>query len=218
MDMIKLLLAATLALILGALAVSWQDMKTGVKNTSADEVARLEKQIKEIRAEQDKLALEKQMQQLRSEPTAAPTGNTAELEAMKLQMAASKEALERLEAEKAIRDKKVAQDEEGLLGTRKIESSDSELRRARRISDALLMGRVKEYAEDPNLGGFVTIEVLMPEQVVVGSTLAIRRKTGILGQFKISQVTSEGAIGNPLPGFGPVKPEPGDELIFPPQY
>jgi hypothetical protein len=217
MDMIKLLLAATLALILGALAVSWQDMKNGVKNTSSDEVARLENQIKEIRAEQDKLAVERQLQQLKNDPVASQTASSAEIEAMKLQVAASKEALERLATENAARDQKVAQDEEGLLGTRALESSDSELRRARRITNALLMGRVKEYAESADVGGFVIIEVLMPEQVIVGSVLAIRRKTGILGQFKITDVTPEGAIGNPMPGFGPVKPIPGDELIFPPQ-
>lgn len=216
MDMIKLLLAATLALILGALAVSWQDMKSGVKNTSSDEVARLENQIKEIRAEQDKLAVERQLQQLRNDPVAPQTASSAEIEAMKVQVAAGKEALERLEAENAARDKKVAHDEEGLLGTRELENSDAELRRARRIKDALLMGRVKEYAESADVGGFVIIDVLMPEQVIVGSILAIRRKTGILGQFKITDVTPEGAVGNPMPGFGPVKPIPGDELIFPP--
>ena len=72
MDTMKLLLGATIALLLGALAVSWQGMKTGVRNTPPDEIARLEKQVKELRAEQDKLALEKQMQQLRSSPATAP--------------------------------------------------------------------------------------------------------------------------------------------------
>ncbi len=218
MDTMKLLLGATSALLLGALAVSWQGMNFGVKNAPADELARLEKQVKELRAEQDKLQLEKQMIQLRSEPAVAPVSNAAEIEAMKAQMAAGKEAIERLQDEKASRDKKLAQDEEGLLGQRKLESTDSELRRARMISNALLMGRVKEYVEDPNMGGFVTFEVLMPEQILAGTIVAIRRKTGILGQLKVSDVTAEGAIANPLPGFGPVKPQVGDELILPPQY
>ena len=218
MDTMKLLLGATIALLLGALAVSWQGMNVGVKNAPADELARLEKQVKELRAEQDKLQLEKQMIQLRSEPAVTPSSNAADIEAMKIQMAAGKEALQRLEDEKASRDKKLAQDEEGLLGQRKLESTDSELRRARMISDALLIGRVKEYVEDSNMGGFVTFEVLMPEQVQAGTIVAIRRKTGILGQLKVSDVTAEGAIANPLPGFGPVKPQVGDELILPPQY
>lgn len=213
MDTMKLLLGATIALLLGALVVSWQGMKEGVRNTPRDEIARLEKQIKELRAEQDKLQLEKQIQQLRTEP--AP--NNPELEAMKLQIEQSKRELEEIELQKA-RDAKVAQDEEGLLAQRKLESTDGELRRARMIGEALLVGRVEEYVEDAQYGGFVTLQVLMPEQVQAGTILAIRRKTGILGQLKVSDVTAEGAIANPLPGFGEVKPVRGDELILPPQY
>jgi hypothetical protein len=221
MDTMKLLLGATIALLLGALAVSWQGMTTGVKNTPPDEVARLEKQIKELRAEQDNLRMQRDLQLLRSEPVQAPATSTAlELEAMKLQLAQNQRALEEMELLKAAeqRDKKVAQDEEGLLEQRKLESGDSELRRARMISEALLIGRVQEYVEDAEMGGFVTFEVLMPDQVQPGVTVAIRRKTGILGQLKVSQVEMDGAIANPLPGFGPVKPQVGDELILPPPY
>ncbi len=220
MDTMKLLLGATIALLLGALAVSWQGMKTGVQNTPPDEVARLEKQIKELRAEQDNLKMQRDLQLLRSEPIQTPTNSALELEAMKLQVAQSKRALEEMELlkEAAKRDKKVAQDEEGLIEQRKLEGGDSELRRARMISEALLIGRVKEYVEDAQYGGFITFEVLMPEQVQTGVIVAIRRKTGVLGQLKVSDITAEGAIANPLPGFGPVKPQVGDELILPPQY
>jgi hypothetical protein len=221
MDTMKLLLGATIALLLGALAVSWQGMNTGVKNTPPDEVARLEKQIKELRAEQDNLKMQRDLQLLRSEPVQAPVTNTAlELEAMKLQVAQNKRALEEMERLKEAeqRDEKVALDEEGLLEQRKLEGGDSELRRARMISEALLIGRVREYVEDAEMGGFVTFEVLMPDQVQSGVTLAIRRKTGILGMLKVSQVEMDGAIANPLPGFGPVKPQVGDELILPPPY
>ena len=86
------------------------------------------------------------------------------------------------------------------------------------IAQALLIGRVKEYVEDAQYGGFITFDILMPEQVQVGTILAIRRKTGILGQLKVSDVSAEGGIANPLPGFGPVQPQVGDELILPPQY
>ena len=62
------------------------------------------------------------------------------------------------------------------------------------------------------------IPVVLDEQVQPGTILAIRRKTGILGQLKVSEVTAEGGIANPLAGFGPANPEVGDELILPPQY
>jgi hypothetical protein len=217
MDTMKLLLGATIALLLGALAVSWQGMKTGVRHSPADEIARLEKQVKELRAEQDNLRMQRDIQNLRStatDPTAPAT--SADVEALKLQLAQNKQALE--DAVKEARNKKVADEEELLGDQRNLEGKDPEFKRARMISQALLIGKVKEYVEDAALGGFVTFEVLMPEQVQTGTVLAIRRKTGILGQLKVSDVTVEGAIANPLPGFGPVKPAVGDELILPPQY
>lgn len=219
MDTMKLLLGATIALLLGALAVSWQGMKTGVRNAPPDEIARLEKQVKELRAEQDKLQLEKQMQQLRGSAVESSPPSTAELEAMKLQVEKNKLALQEIELkEREQRDKNTARDEEGLNDQRDLEGRDVELRRARMIAQSLLIGRIQEYVESPQGGDFITFEVLMPEQVQVGTIVAIRRKTGILGQLKVSDVTVEGAIANPLPGFGPVKPKVGDELILPPQY
>ncbi len=220
MDTMKLLLGATVALLLGAIAVSWQGMKSGVANTSKDEMARLEKQIKELRYEQDKLAIERQTQALRNAPSPLPTATSqaADIEAMKAQVEENKAAVEKMEAEKAERDSKLADSEELLLDQRKLESTDGELRRARMISEALLIGRVREYVADAQFGGFVTFDVLMPEQVQPGTILAIRRKTGILGKLKISEVAADGAIANPIPGFGPVQPQIGDELILPPQY
>lgn len=222
MDTMKLLLGATVALLLGALAMSWQGMNKGITNTSPDEIARLKKQVAELRQEQDKLQLEKQIQLLKAAtpPTPTPAANAAEIEAIKAQAEANKLALAQLEADKdkAKRDAKVAQDEEGLLSQRDIEKGDAELRRARMIGEALLIGKVKEYVEDAQYGGFITFEIAMPEQVQVGTILAIRRKTGILGKLKVSDISAEGGIANPLPGFGPIQPKVGDEIILPPQY
>lgn len=220
MDTMKLLLGATVALLLGALAVSWQGMTTGVKNTSPDEIARLKAQVAELRLEQDSLQLERRIQETKAAaaPTPTPASNAAEIEAMKAELEAGKLALAQIEAEKAQRDSKVAQDEEGLIAQRDLEGADGELKRARMIGQALLIGKVKEYVEDAQYGGFITFDVLMQEQVQVGVILAIRRKTGILGLLKVSDITTEGGIANPLPGFGPVQPQVGDELILPPQY
>jgi len=224
MDTMKLLLGTTVALLLGALAMSWQGMNYGIKNTSSDELSRLKKQVAELRQEQDNLQLERRLQQLKAAtpptPTPTPAANTAEIEAVKAQVEANKLALAQMEADKdkAKRDAKVAQDEEGLLSQRDIEKGDAELRRARMIGEALLIGKVREYVEDAQLGGFITFEIAMPEQVQVGTLLAIRRKTGILGTLKVSDISPEGGIANPLPGFGPVQPKVGDELILPPQY
>ena len=206
MDTMKLLLGATIAVLVGALALSWQGMNHGVKNTSPDEIARLRKQISELRADQDKL------KQTHAPSPEAKVEPAADMDAMKRQL----EELEKKQGE--TRDKKVAQDEEGLLAQRGLESTDSDLRRARLISQSLLVGKVKEFVENNDVGDFITFEVLMRDQIQAGATIAIRRKTGILGQFKVTEVADDGAVASPLPGFGPVKPLPGDELILPPQY
>lgn len=215
MDTMKLLLGATIALLLGALAVSWQGMVKGVKDSPASEISRLKKQVKELQTQQDKLALERQMQQLQNDPIRP----VSEVEVMKNKLEEQRIALEqvRIDDEKAKRDATVVVQEDAEMDQRNLFSKDQELRRANLISQALLMGKVSEYVEDPQ-GGFITFEVQMPEQVQIGTVLAIRRKTGILGMLKVSDVTTEGAIANVLPGFGPVHPEIGDDLILPPQY
>jgi hypothetical protein len=224
MDTMKLLLGATVALLLGAFAMSWKGMNRGVNNDSPDAIDRLKKQVAELRQEQDNLEIQRKLQQLKNTPapTPAPTpaSNAAELEALKAQLEALKAADAKIAAgnDKNKRDAKVAQDEEGLLSQRELDRGDAELRRARMIGEALLIGRVKEYVEDAQFGGFITFEIIMPDQVQEGTVLGIRRKTGILGQFKVSEVTAAGGVANPLPGFGPFQPKVGDELILPPQY
>jgi len=223
MDTMKLLLGATAALLLGALAMSWNNTQGEVRNAPKSEIDQLKAQITELRLEQDRIQQEKQLQQLKASappPSSyqpVPDAQSAELKA---QLAEKERQLAEVQAakEKAERDAKVSDSENLLLNQRDIESSDGELRRARLITQSLLVGKVIEYVESPEVGGFATIEILMPEQIQVGSILAIRKKSGILGQLKVTEVTPQGAIGNPMPGFGPIKPQPGDELINPPPF
>jgi hypothetical protein len=223
MDTMKILLGATVALLFGALIMSWKTAQDGVRNTPAEEMARFKKEIDELRAQQDRLQLEKQLQELRAmpEPQVAPaaTPSNAELEALRAEIAARDAALREIEAEKekAERDATVFRDEAGLVGQIQLEGKDTELRRARQIRDALLIARVSEYVEEEEYGGFVTLDIIMPENVQIGTVLGIRRQTGILGLLKVVDISPEGAIANPMPGFGPIKPERGDELILPPQ-
>lgn len=219
MDTMKVLLGATIALLVGAVVLSYQGMQQGGNHASSDEISRLKKQIDELRLEQDRLQIEKQMQQLKAAEATSPPPTNAERDALRAELAAKEAEIARIAEERANaeRDTKLADAEELEMDKRNLEKGDSELRRARLIADALLMGRVREFAEDPEYGSFVTFEVLMPENVQQGSVLAIRRNTGVIGQIRVSEITVEGAIGNLLPGFGNFKPQAGDELILPPQ-
>ncbi|MGA0846288.1 MAG: hypothetical protein ACO3RV_07065 [Luteolibacter sp.] len=219
----KVLLGATCALLLGALVMSWQGMNHAVRNAPAAETERLREQVRELRADLERIQLEKQYQQIRAGVSELPLVSNAEMEQVKAQLAAQQEALAQMEAAAseeaaAERDAQLEMEEGALLDQRRLESKDTELRRARMIAEALLIGTVSEYVSNPEYGDFVTFQIHMPEQVQVGTILAIRRKTGILCQLKVSDVSPEGGIANPLPGFGPVEPIAGDELILPPPF
>lgn len=220
----KLLIGATIALLLAAIVMSWNQTRHQVANAPADELQRLRQQLDELRIEQERIELERQTRELRNrQPANLPGGPgfgqpaPSELDAMKAELAAKEAALRTIEEEKAKaeRDAEVYRDEAGLLGQRNVENGDRELQRARMISDALLIARVTGFNDD-EFGGFVTIELLMPELVQPGETLAIRRNTGILGHISVATIEGREAIGNPMQGFGPVEPIPGDELIIPP--
>jgi biotin carboxyl carrier protein len=214
-----ILLGATFALLLAALVLSFQNMKDGVRNAPQDEIARLRSQIDQLRIEQDRLALEKQLREVRENPV-PQTAGPSEIEKMKEELARKEKELADLAEQKEDAEKKADtyRDEAGFIGQRELEKGDNELRRARMIRDALLIGKVTTFVKNPEVGNFVTIDVAMPEQVQSGTILAIRRNTGILGRVKVSDIAAEGAIASPMPGFGLVEPQVGDELIIPPQF
>jgi len=220
MDTTKLLLGTIIALLLAALVMSWNGMQQGVKNTPSDEYDRLRKQVDALRDDQNRLALEKQIQQHNSVLVAPPAVTNDERETLKQQAKEDKEKLQALleEKEKAERNAKVSDSENLLLTQRDLEKKNSLARETRLINQALLVGKVKEYREDAQYGSFVTLDVVMPEQVQQNTILAIRRNTGILGQLKVTSVEGAEAVASKLPGFGPIAPVPGDELILPPRF
>jgi hypothetical protein len=218
MNTMSILLGATFALLLAAVVLSFQNMNQGVKNAPPEEVARLQRQIDQLKLEYDRFKLEREMQEFRNLQNGGSSSGS-NVNQMKAELAAKEAEMAALAQEKLDAEKKAATygAEAQLIGQRDLEKSDNELRRARLIRDALLIGRVKEYLDDPQVGGVAVIEVMMPELIKTGDILSIRRNTGILGRLKITDVSSDGAIGSPMPGFGPVVPEAGDELIIAPQ-
>ncbi len=223
MDTMKMLLGATIALLFTALVLSWTQTRQRVANTAPDELQRIQQQLNELRLEQERIMLEREYRELRGQQplnpgsSFPPPANDPGVEAMKAELAAKEAALRALEEEKAKaeRDAEVFKEEAGLVGQRELERGDNDLRRARMIRDALLVARIQGYNDD-EFGGFVTLELLMPENLQTGMALAIRRNTGILGQVRITTIEGREAVATPLPGFGPVDPQPGDELIIPP--
>lgn len=215
MNTMSILLGATFALLLAAVVLSLQNMKHGVTSSSPDELEMLKAKVELLALEQDIWRRERDNQK----STSGVISTESEIERMRAELAAKEAEIENMTRLKNEAEKKADtfSSEAALIGQRDIERADKELRRARQITDALMIGKITEYIQNPELGNFVTIEMIMPELVRPGNILAIRRKTGILGKLEITEISSEGAIGIPMPGFGPVEPEPGDELIIEPQ-
>ena len=218
MDTLKILLGATVALLLGALAVSYKNINAPAKPAAQNEQKELLRQIEELRLEQDRLQIEKQRMEIQqaaaqAPPVPAPVAEPAEIAAMQAQIA----ELEK-EKEKALRDAETADREAAFVGGKMLEGRDQEARRARMIRDSLVIARIKEWVEDPQFGGFATVEIIMPDNVQPGSVLCVRRNTGILGRLRVGEMTIEGAIANPVGTFPEARPQAGDELILEPPF
>jgi hypothetical protein len=217
MDTLKILLGATVALLIGALAVAYKD-GPAEKGASKDELAEIKLEIEKLRMEQDALVEQRRLQALKdataqaaAQPAPAPAPAPAELAALQEQIA-------KLEAEKAKaeRNADTANNEAAYVAGHVLEQRDNEGRRARMIRDAMLIGRIKEWVDDPQLGGFATVEILMPDMVQPETILCVRRNSGILGRLKVGEMSIEGAIATPQGSFPEAKPQPGDELILDP--
>lgn len=215
MDTLKILLGATVALLLGALAVSYKNSPAPAKSAEKSEVLEIQRKLQELQIEQDRLETLRQRRIMEEAATPAPveTAPPAEIAAMQQQI-----AMLQLEKEKAERDAETADKEAAFVGGKMLENRDQELRRARMIKDSMLIARIKEWVSDPEFGGFATLDVLMQQNVQPGTVLCIRRNTGILGRLRVSDVSIEGAIANPVGTFPEAQPQPGDELILEPPF
>lgn len=226
MDTIKMLLAATTALLLGALAWTWQTQRNLTKDAPVTELARIQKQLEEIKREEAILRTEKQLRDMGVSSTPAANSNgivqtsnqAMEEKAARLLEIEQRNAALQMELELKSKEVNVAKEEAGLIAQNDLEKSDKELRRARQIKEALLMAKVMEFVNDPATGSFVTIQLVMPEHVTVDTVLSVRRKDGIAGNVKVREVVGGEAIADVLPGIGPFAPEPGDELIVAPAF
>lgn len=218
MDTIKLLLAATCAILLGALA--WNVKKTNdqAKNPSATELTKIQRQLDDIKREEQILITEKKLREMgfASAPVEKPQDNKmAEMEA---KLAAIEAQNKELETQRQDAEKKaaVSEEEAGMIATLDVESRDKQMRRSRQINQALLMASVKEIVNDPKFGTFVTINILMPENVTADSILSIRRNGVTVGQVKVRVIEGSEGVADIMPSATPFTPQVGDELIVDP--
>jgi hypothetical protein len=216
MDTIKILLGMTVALLLGALAMSWKGFQQEQRETPTDELAKVQREIDQIRIERERLKLERERLLLGDvagraaavpDPLPAPAAAVAPAP-----MAVIPEPLgETAPAPPAALPPPPADLPAPAVAAAAAGTGDE---RARKIAAAPVVAKIAEWVEDPTAGSFATLEVLDPVAAKAGAVLCIRRNSGILGRLKVSKDTP--GVADTTMQFGDVKPKPGDELILEP--
>ena len=211
MDTIKILLGMTVALLLGALAMSWKGFQQEQQSAPKDELAQLQREIEQIRKEREMLSLERERLLLGDlagraaavpDPLPAPVPDVADAP-MVADVPAIPEVVPLLSAPPEANPPPA------------IAAAPGGDERAKKIAAAAVVAKITEWVEDPQLGAFATIEVKDPA-LKAGSVICVRRNSGILGRLKVAEVTPEGGIANAMSQFAGVKPQAGDELIVEP--
>jgi hypothetical protein len=209
MDTIKIMLGMLVALLIGALAMSWKGFRQEVRDTPKKELAEVQRQIAEIEQQRKLLHEEKERMML-----GAPLAPKTPSEAPVIPEVAAQDAPETgavfeddAPSKEAVPETPEAPDQPAMPSAED---------RAKAIAAAPVVGKIIEWVEDPNLGAFATLEVIDPAAVKAEAVLSVRRGTGLLGKLKVVEVTPEGAVANPTAVFGDVKPKVGDEVIVEP--
>ena len=214
MNMMSVLLGATGLLLVAALILSMGSMNS---SSDAEEFAKLRAEIDEMkRAERDLASRRLIPIPTPTPPTPAPVVTSDPVREAEL-AAENAELLAQLE-EKNIQER-ILKKEADLLTNRDREKTNSSARRARTIDNALLIATVIEYAKTEE-GEFVVVNIQRHDNSQVGTELAIRRNSGIVGHVKISHLYENSqASADPIVGTflgAPIDIRPGDELIVPP--
>lgn len=209
MDTIKILLGITVALLVGALAMSWKDFRRDTREAPKEELAEVQRQIAEIQRQQELLKIERErilIGEVKVPETTIPDETPALPEA-------TPDIVEAPPTEVPMPE---FTDPSELDLAPPVPSDEDMEKRAEAIKNAPVVARISEWISDPDIGSFATLEIIDAASVQAGTTLCLRRNSGILGRLGVSEVTPEGALANAISQFGEIKPEVGDELILEP--
>jgi hypothetical protein len=210
MDTIKLLLGMTVALLVGALAMSWKNFRQDVRATPKKEMAELQRQIAEIDQQQKQLQEERE-RLMAGQPLTPKASPSQGIPATPVPQVSPKDVPE---TGAVFGDDLPPQETTPETPGKPAMPSPED--RAKAIAAAPVVAKIKEWLEDPSLGTIVTVEVVNAAAVKAETVLCVRRGTGILGRLKVSEVAGVEALASPSAVFGDVKPKAGDELIVEP--
>lgn len=220
MDTIKILLGATVAVLLGALAMSWKNFRVQEKNEPDAELRKIETQIAEIRLEQERLRLERMRILTGEVPAAGPASEVVTDPADLPDTGASYQDEEVADA--TLRPATPVSPDlvPPAAGDTAAPSEDepvplaNESQRADAIKNAPVVAKVGQWVDQES---FAEIQVVDANVVKTDVILCVRRNSGILGRLKVGIVEGGDAIASATAAFAGPKPEAGDELIIEPK-
>ncbi|MGB1261130.1 MAG: hypothetical protein ACPG6P_13880 [Akkermansiaceae bacterium] len=214
MNVTQILLGSTAAMLLMALILSFNSMKKGeVNDHNVQRYVELEKENARLQGELTSIRTGQPAAAPIAPPEAPASASKEEIEALKEK---NRLLAERAEQEKVKRER--AEKETLAMNERYAKKRDKYAQRQRLIAKALTMARVKGLGKSDDGKIEFVILATTHANVRVGSRLAIRRGTGILGMVEITRLDAEACIADPLmnPG-GTIDIKVGDELILPPE-
>jgi len=216
MNITQILLAATAAILLALLGMSYTSMRHGeaADNRKARAIALIQEEAC-YKAELKRLRSGQPITKPVTPPTATVTTTPTEEKLKEMEIA------NKLLREQVLRSEqkaKQAEEETLAMNGAHAEKYDKEARRARLISQAMLMAQVKEVAQQDGIF-VIVLDVKRPQSVHLDTELAIRRGTGIIGRVVVSNIDAGAVFADPVPGSfpgGSIDVKVGDELIIPP--
>lgn len=214
MNIMKIIIGSTFALLIASLFISISAMKNAeVHDPDALEIARLEKREAQLEAALIKGTANNQGF-TNAFNTASPIEKAAAQQADLTELERVREELSELRDARNDIEEKAAVLVEGALANKPPVNRG----RANLVKTALVMARITEY---DNVGKIAGIKIERVGNVNTGDVLGIRRNSGIIGRVTIGMIDRSEGVADPLPGSfmsGSIDIQVGDELILPPAF
>ena len=208
-DVLKVLLYMAAAALVAALGVSWKDFKKARAEEPPEKVFEVNRQIREIRLDQERMQADRDRITGKAVPPPAPDLSDAPPPPSTDVDLAAVDAASTL-ADPLPEEEEMKEAEEAPPAALTPED------RAKAIAAAPVVAKISEWVESNELGVICTLQITDAAAVKAGSMLSVRRNAGIIARLKVDEVTPEGTLASPTAILGELKPQAGDELIVDP--
>ncbi len=212
-DLLKVVFYMAAAALVAVLGVTWKDFKRMRAEEPPEKVFEVNRQIREIRFDQEKIQAARDRITGKAAPVAeasvaedAPPPPTADVD------------LAAVDAASTLSDPTEAGEAEPGTEAAALAPALAPDDRAKAIAAAPVAAKIKEWVEDPQFGDLIfTLKGVDAAVVKPGGVLCVRRNSGIIARLKVSEVEAGEASATLAGTLGELKPQVEDELILDPE-